>query len=126
MRAIAVPILCALCACAGACSQAVETSVSRNAGYELTDDGVIFRYFDPDVSNVFVVGDFNNWTPNLDRMVDKNDDGHWTLFYPLEPGRYQYKFVIDGTYWIPDPKNPNTVPDGFDSGNSVLVIPQSR
>lgn len=33
----------------------------------------------------------------------------------------QYKFVIDGSNWINDPANPNTVPDGFGGMNSDLL-----
>jgi 1,4-alpha-glucan branching enzyme len=108
------------------CSQGVQTSVSQSGGFELTPNGVLFRYYDPDAVKVYVVGDFNNWTPSVDQMIDKNGDGHWTLFYPLAPGRYEYKFVIDGAYWIPDPRNPNTVSDGFEGGNSVLIFPPTQ
>ncbi len=91
---------------------------------ELVDGGVIFHYFDPDAVKVFVVGDFNNWSVRSDSMVDKNGDGEWTLFYSLAPGRYEYKFVVNGVTWIPDPRNPNTAPDGFEGRNSLLIIPQ--
>jgi hypothetical protein len=93
-------------------------------GPELVDGGVIFRYFDPDAAKVHVVGDFNNWSASSDPMVDKNGDGEWTLFYNLAPGRYEYKFVVDGSTWIPDPRNQNTVPDGFEGRNSLLVVPE--
>ena len=93
------------------------------SGPELVDGGVIFRYFDPDTAKVHVVGDFNNWSAGSDPMVDKNGDGEWTLFFNLPPGRYEYKFVVDGVTWIPDPRNQNTVPDGFEGRNSLLIIP---
>ncbi len=54
-------------------------------------------------------------------MKDSNGDGHWSLFYPLEPGSYEYKFIVDGR-WIPDPLNPLSKPDGFDDINSVVKI----
>lgn len=129
MKTDRFPMILAVCAAwflFGGCSQSVQMSVSDSAGYEIAADGVIFRYFDPDASKVSVVGDFNNWTPAVDQMVDKNGDGHWTLFFPLTPGTYQYKFIIDGSYWIADPRNPQTVSDGFEGGNSVLVFPVPR
>lgn len=92
-------------------------------GYDIVEDGVIFKYVDPDAQKVNLIGDFNNWMPAADPMNDKNGDGEWTLFYPLTPGRYEYKFVIDGRHWIPDPRNPLTVSDGFNGENSVVVIP---
>lgn len=92
-------------------------------GPELVAGGVIFRYYDPEASRVNVAGDFNNWSTQSDPMVDKNGDGEWTLFYSLPPGRYEYKFIVNGVTWIPDPRNGHTVPDGFEGRNSLLVIP---
>ena len=92
-------------------------------GPEVVEGGVVFRYYDAEVNRVHLVGDFNNWSPATDPMTDKNNDGEWSLFYPLAPGTYEYKFVLDGTYWIPDPRNPNSVSDGFEGRNSVVVVP---
>jgi hypothetical protein len=100
-------------------------SGGRNGGEspEIVKGGVVFRYYDTEVSRVNLVGDFNNWSQTSDPMTDKNNDGEWSLFYPLAPGSYEYKFVLDGTRWVPDPRNPNSVPDGFDGRNSVVVVP---
>jgi hypothetical protein len=94
-------------------------------GPEITEGGAIFRYFDQDAEKVYLTGDFNNWSPASDPMIDRNGDGEWTLFYPLSAGTYEYKFIVDGVYWIEDPKNPNGVSDGFDGRNSVIIVPQS-
>ena len=48
-------------------------------------------------------------------------DGGWTGSYSFMAGTFQYKFIVSGTQWIPDPTNPNTVPDGFGGTNSVYV-----
>jgi len=98
----------------------------RNAprdGLEIVEGGVIFRYYDKDASRVNLVGDFNNWSPRADAMVDKNGDGEWTLFYTLSPGVYQYKFIVDGSHWVSDPRNPDKLSDGFEGENSVVRIP---
>ena len=31
----------------------------------------------------------------------------------IDPGTYQYKFVIDGSTWVPNPGNPDGAPVGF-------------
>jgi hypothetical protein len=31
-------------------------------------------------------------------------------------------FVVNGLTWVPDPKAPTSVPDGFGQANSLLVI----
>jgi 1,4-alpha-glucan branching enzyme len=121
-RASGVAVFVALLAAVG-CSSGGPPPGSR-FGPELVQGGVIFRYFDRDAKSVYVVGDFNNWSPQADPMIDKNGDGEWTLFYSLASGAYEYKFVVDGDTWIPDPHNPLSNPDGFEGRNSVLRIPE--
>ncbi len=91
-------------------------------GPELVEGGVILRYFDRDAKRVYAVGDFNDWSPRADAMVDENADGVWTLFLTLPPGVYEYKFIVNGKDWIPDPRNEEKVPDGFGGENSVLRL----
>jgi len=118
----AAVLLAAVVAGGMACGRGERQTLQREVSPEIVEGGAVFRYVDADAKKVFLVGDFNNWTPNTDPMKDLNGDGHWSLFYPLRPGTYQYKFVVDGR-WIPDPRNPDSKPDGFDSINSVVKIP---
>lgn len=97
----------------------------RGMGPEIVEGGAVFRYRNTDAKRVTLVGDFNGWSPTADPMVDDNGDGEFTLYYPLRPGSYAYKFVIDGKRWIADPTNPLGEPDGFDGQNSILVIPET-
>ena len=106
------------------CGSRNRAGIGRDPSPEIVEGGAVFRYIDPDAKKVFLVGDFNNWSPNADAMKDLNGDGHWSLFYPLRPGTYQYKFVVDGR-WLPDPHNPDSEPDGFDDINSVVKIPEA-
>jgi 1,4-alpha-glucan branching enzyme len=101
---------------------AARDGASRG-GPEVVGGGVVFRYYDPKAKRVNLVGDFNNWSPRADAMVDENGDGEWTLFYDLPPGVYEYKYVVDGVRWIADPKNPDKVSDGFEGQNSVVRVP---
>jgi len=94
-------------------------------GPEVVDGGAVFRFRHQDARIVHLVGDFNEWSPTSDPMADENGDGEWTLFYPLLPGRYAYKFVIDGRRWVADPTNSISEPDGFDGQNSIVVMTQS-
>jgi 1,4-alpha-glucan branching enzyme len=106
------------------CGSGKRAGIGRDPSPEIVDGGAVFRFFDTDAKRVFLVGDFNNWSPKADAMKDLNGDGHWSLFYPLRPGTYQYKFVVDGR-WLPDPHNPDSEPDGFDDINSVVKIPEA-
>jgi 1,4-alpha-glucan branching enzyme len=89
---------------------------------KLVAGGAIFEYENADAKKVSLVGDFNGWSPTSDPMKDENGDGSWTLFYPLKPGRYAYKFVVDEKRWLADPANPISEPDGFDGKNSIVVV----
>lgn len=55
------------------------------------------------------------------KLVDKNGDGIYTGTNVLEPGVYEYKFVINGE-WKIDERNPNFVPNDIGSLNSVLEL----
>jgi glycosidase len=52
-------------------------------------------------------------------MHDLNSDGVYEITVKINPGTYQYKFVVDGAYF-PDPDNP--VFDGSQYQNSQIVI----
>ena len=103
------------------CSTRDQGPIARESGPERVEGGVVFRYYDQDAKKVCLVGDFNNWSPLADPMKDMNGDGHWSLYYPLQPGTYRYKFVVDGR-WVPDSSNPDSEPDGFDGINSVVRV----
>jgi len=90
-------------------------------GPEVVEGGVLFRYRNPDAKRVNLVGDFNDWSPTADPMSDDNADGEWTLFYPLRPGTYAYKFVVDGK-WHNDPAAVTQAPNEFGDVNSVVQV----
>ena len=72
-------------------------------------------------STVFLAGSFNGWSESAKQMTDKNGDGCFSCICYLMPGRYEYKFIINGI-WIMDTENPNFVANDKDSMNSVLVV----
>ena len=73
----------------------------------------------PQAKTVSVAGTFNNWD---DKKTPLQKDGKgWKAVLPLSPGRYEYKFVVDGN-WVCDPKAKEAVQNGFGSSNSVLVV----
>lgn len=72
-----------------------------------------------DAKSVNLAGTFNQWNPNALRMdADENGKGY-TAELTLKRGRYEYKFVLNGSKWFADPDNPTrTGPNK----NSVLVL----
>lgn len=76
----------------------------------------------PEATSVHVTGDFASWDPDAIVLEDLRGTGIWTADVPLEPGVYQYTFIIDGSEWRPDPKALSHVDDGFGQTNSVLIV----
>jgi chromosome partitioning protein len=76
------------------------------------------------VRDVRIAGDFNGWVPDKgveSRIVGDGETRVWTKILALPPGRYQYRYVVDGE-WREDPENPNAVPGPTGARNSVLVV----
>ena len=71
---------------------------------------------------VAIAGDFNSWNHENNLLEDSDGDGIWTGTLKLEPGRYEYMFVLDGKEWVPDPNALRFVNDGFGNRNSILEI----
>jgi len=75
----------------------------------------------PDAHTVHAVGDFNGWDP-MRTSLQQVSSGVWSVTLPLEPGRYEYMFVVDGQQWIGDPAAVEQTDDGFGSRNAVLEV----
>ena len=73
------------------------------------------------VQQVNLFGQFNSWDRNSLPMTDSDKNGVYEISIPLDPGRYEYKFFVDGKELI-DPKNPVKVPNGLGDFNSILII----
>ena len=76
----------------------------------------------PKARQVALVGDFNDWAREGTPMSDPDENGVWTVSVPLQAGRYQYKFLVDGKQWVVEPDAPAYHPDGFGGRNSLLEI----
>ena len=73
----------------------------------------------PDARVVAVAGSFNNW--NQSQYVFAKVGDEWIARVNLPPGKYQYKFIVDGT-WLVDPINPTIIHDERDFENSILIV----
>jgi 1,4-alpha-glucan branching enzyme len=78
-----------------------------------------FSFHAPQASSVAVAGNFNNWDTQKSRL--QRDGDAWKASIPLAPGRYEYRFVVDGE-WITDPNCKECVSNDYGSTNSVLVV----
>ncbi len=107
---------------AAAKARATGTAAAANSskGPAAGADGVTFRY-EGTAQTVALAGEFNGWSTTADPLT-KGADGTWTITKDLAPGRYPYKFVIDGTTWKEDPNAAETVDDGYGGKNSLVVV----
>lgn len=82
----------------------------------------MFRY-KPDraVDKVNVFGMFNSWNRHDLPMTDEDGDGVYERTLILDPGRYEYRFFVDGREVV-DPVNPQKVPNPFGEYNSLAVV----
>ncbi len=69
--------------------------------------------------SVYLFGSFNGWNRSELKMKDEN--GVYKISIPVEPGRYEYKFYVDGNE-ILDPANPVKTPNGMGGFNSVISV----
>jgi len=81
-----------------------------------------FDRFFPDAKEVGIAGSFNGWQPAATPMERFGMGcGQRKVDLYLKPGRYEYRFVVDGN-WTDDPFARTFVPNPFGTRNAVLVV----
>ncbi|NCP09372.1 MAG: glycoside hydrolase [Deltaproteobacteria bacterium CG_4_8_14_3_um_filter_51_11] len=81
---------------------------------------VAFGLSAPGSREVFLVGDFNGWDKTKHPMK-KDNEGLWGKTVMIFPGRYEYKFLVDGE-WQRDPVNQEVCDNDFGTLNSVIFV----
>ncbi|RJO64609.1 MAG: glycoside hydrolase [Candidatus Omnitrophota bacterium] len=79
-----------------------------------------FKLHAPQAKRVSLVGTFNNWDIKAN-PAKKDSTGNWMLKVSLKPGKYEYKFYVDGS-WINDPRCASAVYNPFGTQNSIVEI----
>lgn len=74
----------------------------------------------PSANSVAIAGDFNSWEPI--ELEDVDGDGVWAAHLAVDPGIYEYMFVLDGSRWVTDPHAERYSDDGFGNRNAILAI----
>ena len=73
----------------------------------------------PGAKTVHLAGEFNQWQPWRMRRARKGKDV-FVVVLALEPGRYEFKYVVDGE-WVCCP-HAERVPNAFGTENSVIEV----
>jgi len=81
---------------------------------------VTFTFEALEAQQVIVTGTFCDWQIDF-CSLKKDRKGQWKTTLNLLPGRYEYRFVVDGE-WCDDPNCTERVPNEFDTENCVLRV----
>ena len=107
-------------------SRTAKEPAERKAGTEFS--GTEFSCHALQAGLVCVAGTFNRWDPAATPLT-RRADGTWAATLDLPPGRYEYKFVVDGRWCCepggeePGPGCPGCVPNGLGTMNRVVEVP---
>ena len=88
-----------------------------------TRQSVTFSFESSNAGEVILMGDFNHWNAKKHPMKS-NGSGMWNKRVMIAPGRYEYKFLVDGQ-WEEDPQNDQTCLNCFGTYNNVFNLPGS-
>lgn len=98
-----------------------DTGIGRMA-QSTSAAGTEFVLYAPQASEVLVVGDFNGWGSAGTVKLQPATNGTWRAQIKLNPGQYQYAFVVNGKQWLADPRAVRQIDDDFGRRNSVLLV----
>ncbi len=99
----------------------IQRKIERIYGVRRTDEGVLFVAQARGARAVHLAGDFNNWSADATPMVPEEQDAAFHALLPLAPGRYRYRYVVDGQ-WLNDPHNSYVEANPFGELNSVVEV----
>ncbi len=81
---------------------------------------VTFTVHAPHAREVAVAGTFNDWDPST-RALKREEGGNWAVTFFLAPGKYEYRFVVDGI-WTDDPCCTTRCWNQYGGENCILVV----
>ncbi len=79
-----------------------------------------FEFQSDGAQKVCVAGSFNHWRPGATPMVAVGG-GLWAKELTLPPGRYEYRFVVEGK-WTDDPNAKEVAHNPHGGINAVLTV----
>ncbi|MBN1687828.1 MAG: AAA family ATPase [Candidatus Omnitrophica bacterium] len=90
----------------------------RHYGPRSVLGGVLFQAINEKAEIVEIAGDFNQWIPEA---MQKRPNGLWQKVIPIHPGKYRYKFIVDGEWQI-DPYQPVQRQNEYGTVDSYLEL----
>ena len=82
----------------------LPANIEAGINYHSDSTSVSLVITAPNKENIFVIGDFNNWSINSDFLMNKDGDNFWLKIENLVQGQeYRFQYLVDGTLRIADP-----------------------
>jgi chromosome partitioning protein len=97
-----------------------EQKIEEFYGIKQFGTEVLFSAKFEEASKVMIAGDFNGWNP-VSPLQMTTRPGEWRVKLPLAPGRYRYRFIVDGK-WVTDPFNKYVETNQFGELNNVVEV----
>jgi 1,4-alpha-glucan branching enzyme len=81
---------------------------------------VVFKLCAPEAVAVQLAGDFTGWDASP-LPLERNSNDLWYTEVRLNPGRHEYRFLVDGQ-WQNDPACSERIENAFGSSNNVIEL----
>ncbi len=85
----------------------------------------LFRTFLPNADRVELVGDFTGWRDRAITMT-REDTGWWSATVAVEAGDHDFKYLVDGSKWVPDYAASGVRANQFGGWVSLLQVAQAE
>ena len=85
---------------------------------------ITFTFHAPEAKSIHIAGNFNGWNASshpLSQVKPSMGNGMWKGAVYLEPGVYEYRFIVDGV-WHDDPDATEQWTNEFGSFNYVIWV----
>ena len=101
---------------------AIRSKINSNSSFlgQKKTDNTTFEYFAPEAKEVQLAGSFNNWDSS-ETPLKKDKTGKWKVALSLAPGRYEYRYLVDGQ-WQNEQRPCTYVRNSFGSTNCVIEV----
>jgi len=80
-----------------------------------------------DATTALLLGEFNNWDANNGITLKKQKDGSLKATADLQPGSYQYRYLLNDGRWVNDERAGDYVQaNGFGAENCVITVSEEE
>ena len=95
-------------------------SKKKQKSATICSNQISLEFFDPEAKEIFLCGDFNSWNV-VANPLKRDTTGRWKTVIELSPGRYEYRFLVDGQ-WRNDQRPVYLVDNAFGTQNCLIEI----